>query len=125
MWTFDSETLRFLYVNQSAIMKYGYTFEEFMNMTIKDIRPEEEFGRLLENLKNERSIIGHTKHWVHKLKNGERIIVDIISHIIEMDGRKAELIVAIDVSEKIAAENALIESEKSLNQAQEISHMGT
>ncbi len=38
-WVFDTETLRFLDVNQMAIEHYGYSEEEFLTMTIKDIRP--------------------------------------------------------------------------------------
>src|SRR4051812_47910598 len=38
MWVFDRDTLEFLAVNDAAITHYGYTREEFLRMTIKDIR---------------------------------------------------------------------------------------
>ncbi|MEI9962240.1 MAG: PAS domain-containing protein [Limisphaerales bacterium] len=41
MWVFDLETLAFLEVNESAIQHYGYSREEFLAMTIRDIRPPE------------------------------------------------------------------------------------
>src|SRR5690606_7807092 len=47
MWVFDSETLRFLEVNEAAIQHYGYSLEEFMAMTIKDIRPAEDLDTFL------------------------------------------------------------------------------
>src|SRR5690606_22644471 len=50
MWIFDPSTLYFLNVNQAAITKYGYTLEEFMSMTIKDIRPKDQLEFLNKNL---------------------------------------------------------------------------
>ncbi len=47
MWIFDHETFAFLDVNTTAIHKYGYTRQEFLRMTIKDIRPREEVPALL------------------------------------------------------------------------------
>ncbi|HEY6660817.1 MAG TPA: PAS domain S-box protein, partial [Pyrinomonadaceae bacterium] len=39
MWVYDLATLRFLAVNDAAVHHYGYSREEFLDMTIKDIRP--------------------------------------------------------------------------------------
>ena len=38
MWVFDSETLRFLAVNDAAIEHDGHSRDEFLAMTILDIR---------------------------------------------------------------------------------------
>ena len=45
-WVFDRETLRFLAVNEAAVHKYGYSREEFLAMTLKDIRPPEDVPAL-------------------------------------------------------------------------------
>src|SRR6185295_12125803 len=42
MWVFDEETLRFLAVNQAAIQHYGFTRQDFLDMTVLDIRPPDE-----------------------------------------------------------------------------------
>ena len=42
MWVYDLSTLRFLAVNDAAIHHYGYTRAEFLDMTIMDIRPEDD-----------------------------------------------------------------------------------
>ena len=47
MWVFDTETLAFLAVNRAAVEHYGYSREEFLGMTIADIRPPEEAERLI------------------------------------------------------------------------------
>src|SRR2546423_15703351 len=42
MWVFDLETLGFLEVNDAAVRHYGYAREEFLAMTLKNIRPPED-----------------------------------------------------------------------------------
>src|SRR5260370_37275339 len=39
LWVFDEESLKFLAVNEAACRHYGYLPEEFLGMTIRDIRP--------------------------------------------------------------------------------------
>ena len=43
MWVFERESLRFLEVNQAAVAHYGYTHDEFLGMTLADIRPPETY----------------------------------------------------------------------------------
>ena len=42
MYVFDAETLAFLAVNEAAVVQYGYSREEFLGMTIKDLRRPED-----------------------------------------------------------------------------------
>ncbi|MFZ0998081.1 MAG: PAS domain-containing protein, partial [Candidatus Sulfotelmatobacter sp.] len=51
-WVFDRETLRFLAVNDAAVHQYGYSRDEFLAMTLKDIRPPEDVPALVETVKN-------------------------------------------------------------------------
>src|SRR6266436_7401564 len=46
MWLYDRGSLRFLAVNDAAVQAYGYTREEFLDLTIKDIRPREDVRAL-------------------------------------------------------------------------------
>lgn len=102
MWVFDIETLYFLDINQAAIDNYGYSFEEFLSMTIKDIRPETELTKLYTSLnkwygKGGRIFSGKFKHIK---KDGTQIIVEIQGSRIEFDGRKAKLILSNDITDK-------------------------
>lgn len=102
MWVFDRETLYFLDVNQAAIDNYGYSFEEFLSMTIIDIRSETQINKLKNALENEidtdeRTFSGKFKHLK---KDGVQITVEIYSSYIEFDGRKAKLISSNDITEK-------------------------
>jgi formate hydrogenlyase transcriptional activator len=47
MMAYDRENLAFLAVNEAAIRHYGYSREEFLAMTIRDIRPAEDIPHLL------------------------------------------------------------------------------
>lgn len=107
-WIYDFETLWFLEVNEAAIIHYGYTEEEFLSMTIRDIRPPEDVGMLEEDLNK---IPGEPdvrkSNWVHLKKNGERIIVESTAHFIEYNNRKARIVIVNDITERIQAEQAL------------------
>ncbi len=50
MWVYDTQSLGILNVNQAALAQYGYTREEFLQMTIKDIRPEADLPALDVNI---------------------------------------------------------------------------
>lgn len=41
MAVFDEETLKFLSVNEASVRTYGYSEAEFLQMTVRDIRPPE------------------------------------------------------------------------------------
>lgn len=112
MWIYDNQTLKFLEVNDFAVDHYGYSREEFLSMTLKDIRPIEEINHLsysLENIKGRLRKIGNVKH---KKKDGEIIEVEITAHEIDYEGKKAMLILAMDITEKKRTELALKESER-------------
>lgn len=104
MWIYDLQTLKFLNVNQAAIKHYGYSKNEFLKMTIKDIRPDEDIENLMEELRNSQEGFSSPKVWRHLKKNGEIIFVEISSHTIDYFGRKAELILSYDVTEKLKSQ---------------------
>jgi|SRR5579884_261710 diguanylate cyclase (GGDEF)-like protein/PAS domain S-box-containing protein len=111
MWVYDLDTLAFLAVNQAAIRQYGFTREEFLAMTIRDIRPAGDLGRLETNLREHRGA-GHEEAgtWRHRRKDGTPIEVEITSHLVDFDGRRAKLVLAHDVTARLAAERALRQS---------------
>ena len=110
MFVCDRETLRFLEVNDAAVLKYGYSRAEFLLMRIVDIRPAEDVPRLMEDLRKPRQIIAHTEGWRHRLKSGEIIDVEITSHTLDFGGRRAVLVVAQDVTTRKQAEQQVLSS---------------
>jgi PAS domain S-box-containing protein len=111
MWIYDLETLAFLDVNDAAVQHYGYSKEEFLSMTIKDIRPSEDIPALLENISKVTKGLDVAGTWRHIKKDGTLIYVEIISHTLTFAGRRAEIVLAMDVTERKKAEEALHESE--------------
>jgi len=115
MWVFDNNTLRFIDVNHAAVEKYGYSKKEFLSMTIRDIRPDEEVEKLEEFISanpNAMRPSDESMIWQHKLKDGKIIFVKILSHGIDLEGKKARLVLVNDVTEVFQKEQELRESEK-------------
>ena len=107
MWVYDLQSLAFLAVNQAAINQYGYMRDEFLAMTIKDIRPAEDLNRLLADVANVSADFDHAGLWRHRTKGGKTIDVEITSHQMNFAGRTAKLVQATDVTVRVAAEAAL------------------
>jgi PAS domain S-box-containing protein len=98
-WVFDRETLRFLAVNSAAVRNYGYSQQEFLARTIKDIRPEEDVPKVLENV-NRYDGQGSTGIWRHRRKDGSLIDVEITSYALTFAGRPSEVVVAADITQR-------------------------
>ena len=99
-WVFDRETLRFLAVNDAAVRKYGYSSDEFLKMTIKDIRPPEDVSAMLETVASIRDGMESVSVWRHRLKDGTDIDVEITSYALSFAGRPADVVVAVDVTQR-------------------------
>lgn len=107
MWVYDLETLRFLAVNDAAVARYGYSRTEFLAMTIADIRPSEDVPRLLDNVAQVDTGLDFAGIWQHQLRDGQIIQVEVVSYALAFEGRQAELVMAQDVTQRVAAEQAL------------------
>jgi PAS domain S-box-containing protein len=110
MWVYDLTTLRFLAVNDAAVRHYGYSRAEFLEMTIKDIRPPEDV-KLLENYLASDSGLANAGEWRHRKKDGTVINVEITASRLTFGGRPAEFVLVQDVTERKKAERALRISE--------------
>jgi PAS domain S-box-containing protein len=109
----DFETLQIIDVNTEAEMLYGYSKNEFLQLTTKDIRPPEDIA-LLESIVKDEKMYGevHRRVWRHRKKNGTLIYVDITGHLINYNGRRVSFALSNDVTEKIKAEEELKTSEE-------------
>ncbi len=117
MWVYDAASLKFLEINDSAVLGYGFSRDEFLKMSIFDIRPPEEVARLQKNLAVETASYQQSSNWMHRRKDGGIIRADIFSHAITFEGKSARLIVALDVTKRN-------ETEEQLRQAQKMEAIG-
>lgn len=114
MWVYDRESLRFLDVNQAALDHYGYDRKRFLSMTLLDIRPAEDWGKVKAAVASGESEGGSNHTWLHLRADGTMVEVIIYSSRLSYDGRAATLIAAVDVTERKRAERALLQHRDTL-----------
>ncbi len=120
MWVYDVETLAFLDVNQAAVEHYGYSKEEFLSMTILEIRPPEDvlnFKKKVYEINHKNDPSKAKNSFTHQKKNGEQIKVDVKSTLIDFQKRKARLVLAHDITERL---NYIRDIEENNERLQEI-----
>jgi diguanylate cyclase (GGDEF)-like protein/PAS domain S-box-containing protein len=107
MWVIDRETLRFLAVNEAAVAHYGYSREQFMAMSVADLRPVEDherFKSFIQGLSDDQFVENFGQH----IKaNGTKIDVAVYSRALAYNGRSARLTVVHDITKTKLAEAEL------------------
>lgn len=98
IWVYNEETLHFLAVNEAATRIYGYTREEFLSITIDDIRAREDIPTLM--IKNDPNDLVISSPWRHRTKDQKTIYVEISSHPVVFDGKNSKLVIVNDVTER-------------------------
>jgi two-component system cell cycle sensor histidine kinase/response regulator CckA len=115
MWVFDEENLEFLAVNEAACQGYGYTREEFLSMTIEEIRPSEDVEKLREHISHLTPDLRNSGIWRHLRRDGSILEVEIVSHPLAFSDRRAQMVLAIDVTERRLTERRIQERTTYLN----------
>ena len=123
MWLFDVETLGFLLVNDAAVRQYGYAADELASMTIMDLLPRHETSPPLApgEAGEARSGVARARH---QRKDGSVVEVELWSQELELNGRRARLVVATDVTERTRTVASLHRSEDHLRHAQRMDLVG-
>jgi PAS domain S-box-containing protein len=117
MWVFDRSDFRFLRVNDAAVAQYGYTRDEFLAMTIEDIRPPEDLPALRAQLATSPAGTAHEAGvFRHLHKRGEAVHVRISAHPVELNGRACTMVMSQDVTEEISSKLALERSAARMRQ---------
>ena len=112
VWVYDALTLRFLEVNRAATETYGYSREEFLALTLADMRPAEDIPLMqafLERPENRKEL---PDIWRHRRKDGTLLFVEVHSYDLEVNGQPARLAEIIDVSVRRSLEEQLLQAQK-------------
>jgi len=112
MWIYDADSLRILAVNDAACLKYGYNREEFLAMTILEFRPAEDREAVKRAIVEDGPI--HGPIWRHLTKDGHLLEVEITSHRLTWEGRRARMTLARDLTEQRQVQAQLQRSEARL-----------
>jgi len=112
MWVYSTVDYMFLAANEIAVENYGYSLNEFLGMSLFDIRPESEWESLKQNLIEEEQEFETSGPWIHKYRNGTEVYVDISSQHISFEGQPARLVLAHNVTDRVNATREIAEQRK-------------
>lgn len=112
MYVCAENTLEFLAVNEAAVNHYGYSREEFLEMTALDIRLPEDAALLLAYVAEHPERHDAAGTWKHRRKDGSLIDVEVNWQKLDFAGRAAYMVMANDITEQKRAELAVRESEE-------------
>ncbi len=105
------DTLMIIDANEAAVNLYGYNYDELLELSIKDIRPEEDLEKFLNHI-NSRTVADSAGFWRHKTKNGDILHVKIISQTINLNGIISRHVMITDITEVKRTQDALLASEE-------------
>jgi PAS domain S-box-containing protein len=123
MWMFDRETLRFVMVNDAAIRHYGYSREEFMAMTLADIRRADDIVSLREDVARTFGL-KPARTPQHFKKDGTKISVELSFSDFSFAGRPIRHVLIADITDRVKAEEALQKTHDQLLHAQKMEAIG-
>src|SRR5947209_18836800 len=113
MWIYDAETLRFLAVHAAAVERYGFTREQFLDMTVADIDPSDvPAPGVTPAPGSSRPRPSGAQPWRHRTRGGSVIDAEVRSHGLTFAGRPARLVIAQDVTERRRLEEQLRQAQK-------------
>ena len=106
MWVFELDSLRFLAVNQAAVEHYGYSREQFLAMTLLDIRPADDAEIMRDMIASNDRNAATDRIWRHIKADGSEIDVASYASSCNMKAMPAWMVALIDVTERQRAANA-------------------
>ena len=103
----EDGNLPFLAVNDAAVVMYGYSRAEFLDLTLAQIRPVEGRDLLRSNLHAMRGGRTHFDGIHHATKSGGILDVEIDTRETIFDGRRAMIVCSSDVTDRIRLQGEL------------------
>jgi len=107
MYVMARGCLKILAVNEAMIKLYGYTEDEFLQMTALNIRPAEEWDKIREFLNKFGELLNDSGRWLHQKKNGDLFYVQITFHSIPLTKQDAYLVMVTDLDKSISDEKKI------------------
>jgi PAS domain S-box-containing protein len=123
MMVYERGSMRILAVSNAAVAAYGYSRDEFLVMTVRELVPAEdlaEFERVLAARVSVElpGLVSVGRHR-HRRKDGAVIDVETMSDDLELDGRPARILLCQDVTERTRAMAELVATREQLRHSEE------
>lgn len=115
---FNRETLRFVDCNAAVARKYGYSREEFLQMTPLDLHPQDEVEKVARRIRTANTNRGNLYH--HQTKDGRFFPVEIVTGEIDYQGTPAWISIVRDMTERQRIEDELTAAKESAEAANQI-----
>ncbi|MBL7744911.1 MAG: PAS domain S-box protein [Chitinophagaceae bacterium] len=100
--------------NEAAVRQYGYSHEEFLHMTVKDIRPEEDVPAFIKMARSYTD--GNLGIWRHKKKNGDIMKAEVFAHSLLYRNQQMRLVSINDVTRQLVDRERLQQSYREIRQ---------
>ena len=104
-WVFSASDLRILAVNEAAVQQYGYSREEFIGLTTRDIMAEESSVAAMLSQSPAPAFQLGTIH-KHKTKTGKVLDVEEVWAPLHLNGKDARLAIVQDITAKLLREES-------------------
>ncbi len=113
-------------VNDIACKRYGYTREEFLRLSVRDILRQDpnQKSQAIERLKKIMARGHMVFETVHVTKSGEEFPVEVSASVMDLAGEKSVLAVVRDIADRQAAQEEKSRLESRLLQAQKMEAVG-
>ncbi|MBW6479350.1 MAG: PAS domain S-box protein [Bacteroidales bacterium] len=116
MLVYDLQDLRLVEVNKAALMQYGYSMEEMLNLTLTELRPVSEIPSFMEHMAGPMPDYQRSSGWLHKRKDGSVFHAEIIAHRLPvMNNRRTRLVIIMDITEQVEVFRVAKDGERRFN----------
>ena len=112
MWLFDPRSSQMLAANKAALHLYGFTSEQFLALTVRDLLPVASVSKFLQSVSSSNLGTVFRGNWQHYRKDGTPIDVEIVAANVNCAGSTAKLILAEDVGQRQRQEFHAREAQK-------------
>lgn len=99
MWIYENQDMHIIAVNPAACRVYGYSANEFRRLKLTDLGSGEEYAALVKLMAEHKSVLHQSEPIQHIKKDGEPMMVQLISHPLRSAGIDSTLVSVIDLTE--------------------------
>jgi diguanylate cyclase (GGDEF)-like protein/PAS domain S-box-containing protein len=115
MWVWDHATLGYLAVNNAALAQYGYTREQFLQLTMRDTKRNTDWNAVDAVSRGDPSILRKGLVSQHARADGSLFDIELYGRPMQYEGRAASLVAGIDITDRKRAEGELRQAREFLN----------